>query len=282
MRSFEYPFDNDDLGEGDSRETPRRNELGGQIVSGVQQFASRLERLILDVTSSAESRGLGVIAGFQHRLSSLARGDVVPDSSFLSAKDLSRGDLARYHLRQLLNITLEISELLWIRRISRENKDRIRFSLGQVVRHRKYGFRGVVVAWDPKAAVDVTHWDGLTDIENPAELPFYHIVPDQNDCIEAFGGERPFRYVCEANLEACPRESSFIEVDLEPEWVQKTTDLGCSYDAPDDVKFKYAEHTDEDDLTAKCLESIMVRVSSFYDDAVYPIRLTCITFSRMI
>lgn len=260
IKDFEYPFDNEDFSDSESPDTSRLNQLGEQIVSGVQQFASRLERRILDVTSCSESRGLGILADFQQRLSSLAKGDVVPDSSFLSARELSQADLATYHLRQLLNLTLEISELLWIRHISKENKERVRFSLGEVVQHKKYGFRGVVVAWDPKAAVDVSQWDGLTDIEGAAELPFYHIVPDQNDCIEAFGGERPFRYVCEANLEACPRERSFIEVDMEPEWVRRGSE--SRYDVPDDARFKYAQDTDEDDLTAECLTFIMVRTFS--------------------
>jgi len=257
MRAFEYPLDGEDLSESESPNTTRWNEIGDQIVKGVQGFASRLERRILDVSSCSEARGLRILAGFQERLSALANGDVVPDSAFFSAKDLSRGDLATYQLRHLLNITLEISELLWIRQLSVENKDRIRFSLGEIVQHQKYGFRGVIVAWDPKAAVDVTHWDGLADIDNASDLPFYHIVPDQNDCIEAFGGVRPFRYVCEANLEACPRERSFIEVDLEPEWVREAGE--SRYDAPDDAKFKYAHDSDEDELTAECLSSILVR-----------------------
>ena len=191
LRNFEYPLDNDkeEVKEIESLDTARRNELGGLIVDGVQNFASRLKRKILDVTSCSESRGLGLLSTFEQRLSLIENGDVVPDSAFLSPKDLSQGDLATYHLRQLLNLTLEISEMLWIRQISQENKERVRFSLGQVVQHKKYGFRGVIMAWDPKAAVDVTHWDGLTDIENASELPFYHIVPDQNDCIEAFGAD---------------------------------------------------------------------------------------------
>lgn len=258
VKKFEFPLDcSSDEECTDSADSLRRNELGSDIVRGVQELATKLERRILDVTSCSESRGLGLLSSFQRRLSALANGDVVPDSAFLSAKDVSQGDLATYHLRQLLNITLEMSELLWIRDLSKENKDRIRFSIGEVVQHRKYGFRGVIVAWDPKAAVDVTHWDGLTDIENPGEFPFYHIVPDQNDCIEAFGGERPFRYVCEANLEQCPRERSFIEVDLEPEWARSSSEP--KYDVPDDVRFKYAEDSDEDDVTEECLSAIMVR-----------------------
>jgi hemimethylated DNA binding protein len=257
-RAFQYPLDNPHYSDvEESTETQSRNEIGKQIVSGVQEFASRLERLIPDVTSSAESRELGLLALFQDRLSSLANGDIVPDSAFLSAKDLSHGDLASYQLRHLLNLTMELADLLRIRRISKEEKQRIRFSLGEVVQHKKYGFRGVIVAWDPKPAVDVSRWDGLGDIENAADLPFYHVVPDQGDCIEAFGGERPFRYVCEANLEPCPRERSFIDVDLEPGWERISTNP--EYSPPVDIKFKYAEYLDDKEVTASCLTAIMVR-----------------------
>jgi hemimethylated DNA binding protein len=126
-----------------------------------------------------------------------------------------------------------------------------------VVLHKKYGFRGIIVAWDPKPAVDVSRWDGLTDIIDAADFSFYHIVPDQGDCIEAFGGERPFRYVCEANLEHCPRERSFIDVEWEPGWQRKSTNP--EYTPPDDVRFKYAMYPDDEDITASCLTSIMVR-----------------------
>ena len=257
-RAFEYPLDNIDSSNTDeSTKMQRKNEIGAQIVSGVQGFTSRLERSILDVTSSAESRGLSLLATFQDRLSSISKGDVIPSSAFFSAWDLSQGDLAMYHLRQLLNLAIEVSDLLRSRRIAKESNERIRFSLGEVVRHKKYGFRGIIVAWDPKPAVDVSRWDGLTDIINAADLPFYHVMPDQGDCIEAFGGERPFRYVCEANLEHCPRERSFIDVDLEPGWQRKSTNP--EYTPPDDVRFKFAVYPDNEDITASCLTSIMVR-----------------------
>jgi hemimethylated DNA binding protein len=262
VRNFEYPLDNNqgEVKENESLDTVRRNELGGVIVDGVQQFASRLKRKIFDVTSCSESRGLGLLSTFEEHLTLIENGDVVPDSAFLSPMDLSKGDLAAYHLRQLLNLTLEISEMLWIRQLSQDNKERIRFSLGQIVQHKKYGFRGVIMAWDPKPAVDVTHWDGLTDIENASDLPFYHIVPDQKDCIEAFGAERPFRYVCEANLEECPAERSFIDVDISAEkWSRRPTE--AKYDVPDDARFKYAEDSEEDNVTAECLTAIMDDIS---------------------
>ena len=73
------------------------------------------------------------------------------------------------------------------------------------------------------------------------EKPFYHVVPDQNDCIKAFGGERSFRYVIDDNLEVCPSNQSIIDVpNLDTdEWVLNTEEW--RYDPPDVLRFKYAE-----------------------------------------
>jgi heat shock protein HspQ len=47
------------------------------------------------------------------------------------------------------DLAIEINDILWSRRTSK-NADRMtKFSLGEVVKHKKYGFRGVVVSWDP-------------------------------------------------------------------------------------------------------------------------------------
>jgi len=109
----------------------------------------------------------------------------------------------------------------------------------------------VIVAADPEPTVDVSRWDGLQHIKNPEKYPFYHIIPDQDDCIQAFGGERPFRYVCEANLVDCPTTERQIEVDLGPEWDHDAT-KGI-YIPPDDVKFKHGIDLSDDGITKQCL-----------------------------
>jgi hemimethylated DNA binding protein len=35
--------------------------------------------------------------------------------------------------------------------------------VGQVVRHRLFSYRGVVVGWDKRPTVDVANWEGLRD-----------------------------------------------------------------------------------------------------------------------
>jgi hemimethylated DNA binding protein len=108
----------------------------------------------------------------------------------------------------------------------------IQFNLGDIVQHKVYGFRGVVVGWDPKPVVDVSNWDGLVEIENPNEKPFLHIRTDTRDCEEAFGSERPFRYVCQENLELCPRHRTLIDPELD--W--KSDETEARYIAPEHMK----------------------------------------------
>jgi hemimethylated DNA binding protein len=181
--------------------------ISGRLVSSLsyepmagqqQKMAIRqdISRLISSLRSSAESIATGV--------------DAPPNPN----RDLfvSIANLHAFHVR--------VNSMLWTRRASRRDKPNINFSLGQVVRHKIYGFRGLVAAWDSKPRMDVSNWDGLSHIERPQEKPFYHIYPDANDCVIAFGGPRGFRYVCQDNLEICPIDDPLeFATTLDPdEW----------------------------------------------------------------
>jgi hypothetical protein len=63
--------------------------------------------------------------------------------------------------------------------------------------------------------MDVSNWDGLADVENPNEKPFYHIYPDVNDSISAFGSPRSFRYVCQDNLELSHNNNEPLDFEVE-------------------------------------------------------------------
>ena len=232
---YNYPVDKAYLETSDNEQhaTDMRNKLSDDITKAIQNIASRLERRVLDVTSSPESRGLEIIADFHHRLSRLSSGDVLTDQDRLT-KVCSPPLIATSHIQQFLNLSLELSELLWHRRISKEAIGGINFRLGDIVQHKKFGFRGVVVAWDPKPIVDVSNWDGLTHIEDANEKPFYHIVPDQGDCTKRFGGTRSMRYVCEENLERTPRHRTHVDVDLSLEW--EKDDVEARYKAPQELR----------------------------------------------
>jgi len=173
---------------------------------------------------------------------------------------VSAQSTVKCHLQSFMNLAVEINDTLWTRRTSLETDRKIRFALGEVVQHKKYGFRGVVVAWDPEPAYEVTHWDGLQHIDSPESYPFYHVIPDPSDTMVAFGGERSWRYVCEENLELCPRDSRDIEVDLEPEWSYDAA--ACSYLPPDDLILRHGGQLNDEGLTEKCLQEIKTSIDS--------------------
>ncbi len=115
----------------------------------------------------------------------------------------------------------------------------------------------MVVAWDPYPKTDVSRWDGLQHIEGDVNnMPFYHVLADIDDTVRAFGQERPFRYVCQDNLEHCPENQNEINVTLDEGWELKN---GSDYKAPDDLLFSHAENTGDDvGIILKCLQTIQV------------------------
>ena len=83
------------------------------------------------------------------------------------------------------------------RRTANADRRGIAFQIGQVLRHRKYGFRGVVVGWDRRPQVDVSGWDGVQGLPSGPEQPFYRALPDMGDCVELLGGPRGVRCVAQ-------------------------------------------------------------------------------------
>lgn len=84
------------------------------------------------------------------------------------------------------------------------------FRIGEVVRHRKFGYRGVVLGWDIRPLGDATaiasRWEGVVGLPSGADQPFYRILPDEQD-VETFLGPGSFRssfYVAEENLQLVP------------------------------------------------------------------------------
>ena len=75
-------------------------------------------------------------------------------------------------------------------RASKTGREGVTFHVGQVLRHRKYGFRAAVFGWDERPHVDVSQWDGVVGLPSGAEQPFYRMVPDHSDCVSLLGGTR--------------------------------------------------------------------------------------------
>lgn len=71
-----------------------------------------------------------------------------------------------------------------------------KFGIGQVVRHRNFPFRGVVVDVDPIYAHGDEWWESIPAALRPAkDQPFYHLLAEGMD-------EAHAAYVSEGNLEA--------------------------------------------------------------------------------
>ena len=90
------------------------------------------------------------------------------------------------------------------RRVDKADRRGIHYQIGEVLRHKVFGFRAVVIGWDRRPAVDVSSWDGVQNLPSGTEQPFYKMLPDLADCIEHLGGPRDVRYVAQENLERLP------------------------------------------------------------------------------
>lgn len=249
--AYEYP---EDVQPNLPGATPREldsDEAASTIIAGAEEMGDHLRRIILDYTSGPESRRLRILSLFLDRLLKISSDEVLPIKDRLGPDAIPKARLASHYLKLLVTMSEDIGDLLFQRRRYMEAASNINFTVGDVVKHKEYGFRGVIVALDPEPSVDVSRWDGLRHIKNPEMYPFYHIIPDQGDCIEAFGGVRPSRYCCEANLEICPAVEREIDVDLEPEWELDSTD--GRYNPPEDVKFKYGVPLEDEGITKQCL-----------------------------
>ena len=270
LLGFEYPCDIPSQFSRDARFLSQEDRLlCTAVVDACQDIARTLERFIIDETSCPMDRGLELLSNVQDRLRSLLDGDVLPMSFEFSSVEPAPSTVAAHHLRSLLMISVEVMDVMFHRQYSKDHKSRKQFSLGDIVRHKVYGFRGVVVAWDPKPTFDVSRWDGVQHIENPVEHPFYHVIPDRRDCLRAFGAERPFRYVCEANLELCPKNQNLLEVDLD--WDRSPR--GDRYIPSKAASFQYAGDEDDDDevrVTERCMAKIQDFLNRWQYESLQP------------
>jgi heat shock protein HspQ len=68
-----------------------------------------------------------------------------------------------------------------------------RFSIGQVVAHRLFGYRGVIIDVDPTYRGTDEWYDTVAKTRPPKDEPWYHVLPH---------GADHQTYVAERNLEA--------------------------------------------------------------------------------
>ena len=58
---------------------------------------------------------------------------------------------------------------------------RVKFDIGQVFRHKKHGFRGVIIEWWPECPADEDWSDKWGPFEHGREQPFYRTLVDTKD-----------------------------------------------------------------------------------------------------
>ncbi|GLQ35423.1 DNA-binding protein [Amylibacter marinus] len=69
-----------------------------------------------------------------------------------------------------------------------------KFTIGQVVRHRKHPFRGVIFDIDPEFSNTEEWWESIPEDHRPAkEQPFYHLLAENESSYYV-------AYVSEQNL----------------------------------------------------------------------------------
>lgn len=67
-----------------------------------------------------------------------------------------------------------------------------RFGIGSIVRHKLFGYRGVVFDVDPVFSSSDEWYDAIARTRPPKDQPWYHVMPD---------GQQHTTYVAERNLE---------------------------------------------------------------------------------
>ena len=74
------------------------------------------------------------------------------------------------------------------------NPRKAKFGIGQVVKHRKYAFRGIVYDVDPEFANTQEWWEAIPeDVRPRKDQPFYHLYAENADT-------EYIAYVSEQNL----------------------------------------------------------------------------------
>ena len=66
------------------------------------------------------------------------------------------------------------------------------FGIGQLVQHRRFGYRGVVFDVDPTFQASAAWYEQMATSRPPKDRPWYHVLPD---------GVAHTTYVAEQNLE---------------------------------------------------------------------------------
>ncbi len=81
-----------------------------------------------------------------------------------------------------------------------------RFSIGQLIRHRLFDYRGVIFDVDPDFQLSEEWYDQVAKSRPPKDDPWYHVLVDGSDQVT---------YVAERNLEPDSEEEAIRHPLLE-------------------------------------------------------------------
>mmetsp|Transcript_324 Transcript_324/g.521 ORF Transcript_324/g.521 Transcript_324/m.521 type:complete len:521 (+) Transcript_324:85-1647(+) len=167
--------------------TADMDALNPLIVDSVKCICTHLEKTIKkNLLTDSSAMQLETINSIEKSLSRIIRD--APPHTFSCQSPWS----AIHYLTSLGNITHEISETMLTRRRALESMKDVKFRLGDIVKHKKYGFRGVIISWDPKPRVDVSQWDGLQHLEDVENLPFLCYCSRSSGLRECVWSTAPF------------------------------------------------------------------------------------------
>ena len=144
-------------------------------------------------------------------------------------------DLAFKALRQSHQRIAQLQDEHWKKR----DDCSIHFKVGQVVRHKRYGYRGVITGWDRKCMAPL-NWQRknriqtLTDAENQ---PFYNLLVDQRD-----DQIRSQTYCAQENLmDATDEKKECLENELIDDYFESYSFRRARYRPNDELRTLYPE-----------------------------------------
>lgn len=80
------------------------------------------------------------------------------------------------------------------------------FSIGQVIVHRLFGYRGVIVDIDPQCMASEEWYESMARSRPPRDKPWYHVLVD---------GATHRTYVAERNIEPDPEAGPVSHPEVE-------------------------------------------------------------------
>lgn len=244
LLAYKYPHD---LSSYPSRDMPdaRTNNLCFGVRQGIQSFAAELISIIEEEEVEEELHGL------YSSLCSLVMNDTVPSQSTPSV--FSTVAL----LQSLMGVTEKIIDTC---RHRSTIVQKVNFQLGDVVNHQVFGYRAVVVGWDPRPMQQYSHWDEVKDIVmsggDPKQLPFFHLVSDSDSDKLDWN-----KYACQDNLILC--DTVGMRVDLSDQgWKSEHRADGIvRYIPPASLKFRYGEKDDTKNI-ARCMTRLLEHINT--------------------